>query len=514
MISKQQSPHPWTEKVQSPSADPSTALHCGATPWWNSAAFKRFRHSDPGPFQDQGGIQDQPTLSAIEERSRHLDGASPTRPVFCGKKDFGDLGHLPRPIFRFDCEDISEEASPGHATSAETEPGAIRIYLVRDPGTWSAEIETVYVFPTGLDTTLLARLHIQPSVEHKDVSEGLRRLDELNKTKRVQFMKPDSALQRLIDDAVAMVRLLVHREYKFGINDSGLAGCRKLSESQLIHVNLLQHIAHGESPRDLGRPSDQIFSQSYITKLWIKEKLQERWQKNHAIAARSPQALRLKARTQKAEAEGDAAKTTVIAREKRKWTRDLFNECVQEELLELQDALRKEVDVPLCELEALHELRDGQQYIMLHDRYTALELVDSAEQRHQRVRRRLQDEGTFIDGQLEALDSLLQVGLRATAALDTRLNRLSAKDVRDPVEREAVKERRLGQPEALIYLSKASEELQFIRDYSKTVVAGFEHVEREMSNMAKDVGDWYVANKDALVYMAAQEALGQGRSRR
>ena len=159
---------------------------------------------------------------------------------------------------------------------------------------------------------------------------------------------------------------------------------------------------------------------------------------------------------------------------------------------------------PIEEIDALNILHEATQMELLRDQYTLSDLVATLMERQDGMARLVSGNDAYLDGQVDVLGSLNSIGLRTSAALETRLNRLAAKDVSDPEERVRVRERRLQQPEALVYLAKASEDVQFIRDFSQTILAGFDNIEHEIRKMAAEASDLLIAIKGCALHLEGQ----------
>ncbi|KAI9816637.1 MAG: hypothetical protein M1832_005022 [Thelocarpon impressellum] len=318
-------------------------------------------------------------------------------------------------------------------------------------------------------------------------------------------MPTTDPLAKIIDDLTAVSKFLTHRAVNRNAQDSGIRQARTRSRLFLTFLKQLRELALSNNAAQKIAHARNKFSDPINLKQWIREEMQERWEAKHGSPTFAALRTQLKIRADSAKAAGNEREQRAVAREKRHLMKTIFTECVQEELREIWDDLQGELLYPLRDLGVLHSLRNGQNFILMRDRCTTLELVEELDRSSGQTQDLVGKDSHFLKSQLDALLSLMAIGLRTAAALETRLNRLSAKDVRDRDEREAVKQRRLSQPEALLYLSKASEDLQFIRDYSQTVVAGFGNVESEMGRLADAAIDTLAAGERCAIALEGQK---------
>lgn len=373
-------------------------------------------------------------------------------------------------------------------------------------------VDLVFMIPTGIDTSLvedIRRGNTEASVEGEPLPERetVSNPDE-NERGDSATQQQQQPLERHMDDLIAVEKLLFHRRIKRDVDDSGIVrreGC--LSKHLRTYRALLREIAHHNlthpSPHIRIGTAAPILSNPVVTALWVRERMQAKW-KMHRRQHAAVRAF-LKARERAAEVRDDdttASTTAAIAKEKRNITRRLFEECVIEELVEVEGVLAGELAHGVAELKELFALKNALR-LELYGKETSLtDVIDQTSPSFGHTTSSF----PFLDTQLSALSSLISIGFHTTTALETRLNRLSAKDVRDPVERSRISERRLAQPEAMMYLNKAAEDLQFVRDWSRTVIAGFQGVEGELSELARDAGQLFCELQDGLAWLEGRAA--------
>ncbi|KAI9850834.1 MAG: hypothetical protein M1838_004987 [Thelocarpon superellum] len=402
--------------------------------------------------------------------------------------------------FVFGHREMSGWGSPREERRDFMFPDHIAIYLDRDLQTATSDQRTVFVTPTGMDTSPLQHIHQilahhEPDHE-KDNSLVEDRRDANGKVEQRVDVRVPSAEFR--DDRLAARKLLDHRRLRRQVHDGGgQEGGNILGWPERLVMKWELGIEEHSGPL----PShSEVMDESAL-----RESLQHRWRRKRQVGLAQERA-QLKARLQQSEATGNAAERDATRLELRHLTRKRFDECIRDELRDVRDLLRADMRAPMDELEELHHLRDAMQYELLREHYGLDEVVDDVDRRHSDATRLVTADEACVGGQVDALASLLDMGLRTGAALDTRLNRLAAKDVSDPAERERVKAWRLGQPDALLYLSKASEDLQFLRDFSQTVVAGMANIEHQMSLLASHTLGLYIANQGCRLRMNDPES--------
>ena len=336
-------------------------------------------------------------------------------------------------------------------------------------------VSAVFIDPR--DRGLRARGDVQPAHSPEDTMRETPTISGL-------------PCSRFLDNHIAKRMPELHQHSRPKVDDIGVCSRREASEryadfgefSQVAHLD--RQVASERPHAPLEHANFQLSRQS------IRKRLHQRWTEKCALAGQSLRTTSAgKNANEKATAEGG-----------RRFKKSLFAKCVQDQVEEMAAKLRETLLHPLQEIQSLHVVQEGLQYELLHDQYTTRDLIDTWNDRASSTKALVLGNGPFLDGQLDALSSLMGIGRRTTAALETRLNRLAAKDVSDVKERVVVRKRRSGRPEALMYLHKAKEDLQFVRDLSQTVLVGFSKVEQELGRMAIEALDLYVATRGCVLF--------------
>ncbi len=389
------------------------------------------------------------------------------------------------------------------------------------------------------------------------VSLPSKKEPESGKGKGKQVRKgPETALDRTIDDMLALDILQRHRasrETDGEATQPKAAHLKTRKDTTPLTRHLQQISQHNARHASVVVEIPEVLSgSSVVSKLWMREKLQERWLRDYksALAARlarlaaecaledSQQQQQQQQQQQEhhhqqhhhqqhhhhhhhanhanhakpetdtdqtslkinpnVEVEEDAGvlKATYLSRHRRRLTREAMQSCLRAQLQDIRSFLLSTLIGPIQEIESLHLFHSAQQHLLLHSPHPSL-LPDLLHSAHTQQTLFAQRTTTYaiplLDNKLQALSSLLDMAQRACSALETRVNRLSAKDVPSGQDRESTMRWRLEQPEALVYLDKAAHDLAFVRENVSVVLRGLESVEREL----KQIGNGWLDVQNA-----------------
>ncbi|KAI9792470.1 MAG: hypothetical protein M1833_001083 [Piccolia ochrophora] len=162
---------------------------------------------------------------------------------------------------------------------------------------------------------------------------------------------------------------------------------------------------------------------------------------------------------------------------------------------------------PNSALTDLHNLYRSQK-LLLHFNHSALTTLIATLATHQaRLAHRSTHTLSSLVAQTLALADMHALGLHAVRGLQTRVSRLTARDVRDPARRVAVRQQRLGTPEAGMYLDKAWREVGFLREWAGTVRRGVEGLERELEGLLKGWEAVTERGEDVMELMELRERV-------
>ncbi|KAI9860877.1 MAG: hypothetical protein M1813_005555 [Trichoglossum hirsutum] len=240
-----------------------------------------------------------------------------------------------------------------------------------------------------------------------------------------------------------------------------------------------------------------VLSEPLLASLWIREQMLDKWEEMYKVTLAPQRAeMRLQMRTAR-----DAVDRQYVVAERRRLMRQSLKKVATGELSKVARALRQNLEAPTREIDGLYGLFLAQQQLFLHTHTTFPSLVSIRDQHHSSLAHALNQTTPSLLTQLDAIDSLLDIGLRTVAAITTRINRVGAKDVRDIIEREKEVKRRLENPGvALGYLEKVGEDLGFLRLWGKTVEMGFKDAEDELAGFAERAVDLFVLEEACVLF--------------
>ena len=469
-----------------------------STSWWDSDSWKEFCNltfSSGAAISLMEAPQAQTTESAESDSKlsaekltsrRYRDDKRVSLPVeFESKPDEEENG-------------VQGSLSSGRFNSHNPSTESIIIYLDGDSHNYRQETAEPPTSAGALDMLPLIRIRLEISglnenceLWREEVLQEYLKENDLNLR-----AKTNSPLHRLIDDLTAVGKVLAFRKLKNVEEDRSASGDTLGSScASGDYLWLLRRLAEHNDQISLAPIHSQLLSNPVITDLWIRESVKDKWQQKYKLAKISGDVF----------TGGDKEKEA-NGQEERVSKKRTLDECFREQIKEFQQGLQETLARPLQELEELDILYAAQQHLLLRDKCTITELVSSFDAQQTHLSRIIDAQLTLLDNQSQALSGLMDFSLRTGHALETRINRLSAKDVKhDDDERQRVKEWRLAQPEALMYLLKAQQDLQLLRDQAKSVVVGCEGIERDLNRLAGAVVDNY-AMENVCWLMAADRA--------
>jgi len=314
---------------------------------------------------------------------------------------------------------------------------------------------------------------------------------------------PKSARAQLLRDSEAIARLLQHQNRQHTSDDAPLPR-HPDARPFLWQTSLLQNLR--ASPPLPHPPPPPVLSDPLLTNLWVRKEMQGRWtHKYHASLAAERAAL--KARSHRASLAADAGEKKAVASAKRKLHRRVVADCMRDALGEIDDALRSRLHEPLADIDAAAAEWKGLQCLALRELVTAAEACEGVlRMREEALASVLQDVMPDLEDRLDAVEMLLGVAGEEMRKMRTRYARLCASDVGDPGQRRAEMERRLGRPEALVYLLKGWEDVRMVREMAWAVVERFEDMECGLGDLA-GVGMEYGRAAEGAWLLAEVEAL-------
>lgn len=316
-----------------------------------------------------------------------------------------------------------------------------------------------------------------------------------------------SARAQLLRDSEAITRLLQHQNKRHGSND-GLPPPHPDARPFLWQASLLRNLPL--SPPPLHPPAPTLLSDPLLTNLWVHKEMQGRWtHKYHASLATERAAL--KARSHRAKLTADEGEQKAVTSAKRKLHRKVVADCMREALSEIDAALRTRLREPLADIDRAAAEFKALQCLALRDHFTLPEAWEVLERREELLGSMVQEVMPDLEDRLDAVEKLLGVAEEEMRKMRTRYARLCAWDVKDVGEgggeRKAEMERRLGRPEALVYLLKGWEDVRMVREMAWAVVERFEDMECGLGDLV-GVGVEYGTAAEGGWLLGEVEALG------
>ncbi|KAI9750227.1 MAG: hypothetical protein M1815_001919 [Lichina confinis] len=320
----------------------------------------------------------------------------------------------------------------------------------------------------------------------------------------------ETPLRRTINDVVAVRQLATRGVESVGTPGEAMPGTG-VDIGPLIHQ--LERIAiHNESRPSTGTEPEEGLSDSAVTRFQVKKRLQEDWQRTYkpALAAQLARldAQRLEEELQQ-RSSADAASTrdpgTRLARRRRSMTRQAIRDLMRSQLTEVESGLQGTLSGPVGELKELHLIDSAQRYMVMRSFLKTHDVLSSvlAEQEEMRDKT-CGAEIPLMKTKLAALAGVLETSINACSQLETRIGRLSAKDVPAGIERDAVSKRRLDQPEALTYVDRAEQDVAFIKANARAVLAAMHDIETDLDGIARGGNRLLQGYDDAMGFVVGE----------
>lgn len=487
---------------------PSSADADQVDTWWDSGAWKRFMALNFSFDGDAGGgdrmehIEDakSPEAMAAEVSStitlfdaeaeadevemdwRDDGGSSASRSIIIGLD-------LPR-----DCLELPTSSHPSNGSEILSQ--ILNTYLVKDSP--AATGDQAMLLPARFNSGVTSEgsssaKNKGPHQNDEDYMQP-RKLSRRHHGNDTTQACSESALQRTIDDLIATNILISRQVQREAEGDEPTSKTREVASKDITPlIEQLQRIETHNRAVSSRRSQPGTLPASALNKAWIRERLQKRWQGEFKPALCTQLATlgaeHLRTVTNEPQPKPAATITATekqLSRQRRLLTRAAKTACKQAQLHEITIELNSTLRAPLRDLERLHDFRSAQTHLLLAPHVTLPELLQPlTTQSDAFANTTALVEISLLDSKLAALASLVEMAQRTSSALETRINRLSAKDVPAGPERERTQARRLATPEALLYIARAGMDVAFIRESVRTVLRGMEHVEGDLSSLAR-----------------------------
>lgn len=287
------------------------------------------------------------------------------------------------------------------------------------------------------------------------------------------------AIYQELDKLVAESKILCHQRIRDAEGGGSLESPVPLAE----HVGRIAWLAE---IKESSRPTDSepdASTDADLSDRWIRKQLQSRWKEKYA--ALTEERAVLKARKTHAEVTENAEEMKKIRAEKRKLHRELFNQCVEEELTDFLTQSQKVVDTCLEEILELGSFYESQFKTLLESEGLSNQAILSAISRHEEMVEELTPKIDRMEEETDILEAKLQDADRASRKLITRMHRLCANDVDDPDLRTEEINRRLSHPHAHLYVLKALEDVRNIPRDIKPALKAVENLEEEIKSIQR-----------------------------
>ncbi|KAJ9295085.1 hypothetical protein DTO271G3_6255 [Paecilomyces variotii] len=329
-------------------------------------------------------------------------------------------------------------------------------------------------------------------------TDAIQRLLDSNKAvafqKWVQLWHLLDTVEAQIDASMTPATEPLHHVLARLVEETRLLCHEKLRDKQAHPGNpepvmeFIQRLSQLKEIKDMyigqDSPQNPQFLASYDR--WTREKLQERWTERYA---RSQERAVLRERERHAQTEQNHGALQAILDEKRGLQRRVFQDCVTEQLCEIQELQDQTVAAAAHELEETIILYTHQLGILLEAAVTPSDAVSDVVDTRINIAETLISVLEAIQVETNTLDVALDsMGQRMRKML-MRIDRLNAGDVQSGSEREWEQQRRLVRPEAIRYILKAAQDAEGIcskaKDANEAITVIDSHLARMLGH-AKD----------------------------
>ncbi|KAI9877533.1 MAG: hypothetical protein M1830_003645 [Pleopsidium flavum] len=354
---------------------------------------------------------------------------------------------------------------------------SIMVHLEEESCDEQARLTKVFMEPSGIDTSILRKLREGNAI---DDTQSWQATDKRSTKHATETEDPFSMSPHgiLLSDSEAIAQLLNHQNSRY----TGLIP-HNTAEHFLWQSSLLRSLAQHDADvysAPFSSSVPHVLSDPLLTSLWVRSQMQGSWTIKYRKALAVERAA-LKAQGNRAELTRNEDEKKVVASNKRRLRRKVFNDCVQDAVSKISNELHNSLHKPLQDIEALATLCKGQQYLLLSEHYTLSEAFTTLSQHEQTLHSHLQNTLPNLFDCAFTISALLNTAACEMRKMQTRYNRLCANDVKDSADRRREMEKRLGTPEALVYILKSWGDLEIVGEAAGAVGDRLGDVERGLS---------------------------------
>lgn len=227
-------------------------------------------------------------------------------------------------------------------------------------------------------------------------------------------------------------------------------------------IEFIQRLAQLKEIKDLEQVPESLYDSQSLTYLYdrsIRERLQEIWTERYA---RSRERTILRERQNQAQTEQDQVTLQVILAEKRVLRRRVFQDCVTEQLYEIQQQHDQTVAAATKALEKTIVLYISELSLLLDGVLSPVAAVSDVVDKRANIIEMFSSTLEDIEIEIDQLDMALDIIIQRTRKMLRRIDRLSAGDVESESDRQWEQQRRLVRPQAVLYILKAAQDAEDI----------------------------------------------------
>ncbi|KAF2086337.1 hypothetical protein K490DRAFT_66889 [Saccharata proteae CBS 121410] len=358
------------------------------------------------------------------------------------------------------------------------------IYL-EDSNSNPGPVKLVFMEHSGIDRTLLDKQHEDPRL---DITDKIRQSLDLNGEDRDSWIK--SELSPMLAGVASGI----------GLPGAAAEGSR-LRYQQLV-TDVVRYNSIGAASKET-RPVEQL---PEIEDKQVRLKLMANWEQRGQTA--TGQELlkweRLVAALEQVEPgkfpERDLAEDIRQCEKNiRRLNQQLWTQCSDKTLKETKAEMREQEEKPFQELIQLQALYETDLAILSSWSDSNGHLLQNAIHNQETVAITAEHQMTDLMAEIEVLDSHIEASTNSMRKVQTRARRLAARDVCDPEERKEEVKRRLEHPEALDFMLRSSNDVDFTRVISGFLVQHATAVASGLEDISGAAKHAYFSTRRALV---------------
>ncbi|KAF2843529.1 hypothetical protein M501DRAFT_985636 [Patellaria atrata CBS 101060] len=247
----------------------------------------------------------------------------------------------------------------------------------------------------------------------------------------------------------------------------------------------------------------QVLSDCALSHGWCSLGIQEDWRQRFSTALNEEaEFYSLRHQWKSAKLIKDKEAMRRIKSEQRKLYLNTFYKCREQALFQVVEPLLADEDKKIKELESANAVLEAQKLILNNETCT-VEVLMQGYEASQKQARAVIDQLEYIETQVEGMDSLLDYSKTRVRKIGTRINRLTARDIRESETRIEEIAKRLSTSETISFIAKISDDLDTITEITSAMDERLTSVDEGLKSAMDQTSAHYGVVEECLVFVDA-----------